>query len=80
MNSMDIVDSAEELKLGEESDSICDYVGIDTEIPVYGVDDDVEVEYSVVDETIANVVYSDKTQVAVACLKDNVIKHIRSII
>ena len=59
-----------ELKLGADGNIISDYEGNEAGFPVSGVTDDMKIEYSIADESIAKIVYSDNTNVTVACLKE----------
>ena len=59
-----------ELKLGVNGNIISDYEGNEAGFPVSGVTDDMKIEYSIADESIAKIVYSDNTNVTVACLKE----------
>jgi LPXTG-motif cell wall-anchored protein len=59
-----------QLKLGVDGNTISDYEGNEAGFPVSGVADDMTIEYSIADESIAKIVYSDNTNVTVACLKE----------
>ena len=60
---------AKEFRLGEGG-AISDHVGSTTGFSVYGVKEGVTVEYTIADEKIAKIDYSDSEQVSVNCLTE----------
>lgn len=68
--STDTIDSTEKLSFEIKDNSVIGNVSTSRGFAVCGVGNDVEIECHIADETIAKVEYADKTQIAIACLKE----------